>query len=226
MPDDPKKAPAPDSTLNDPDATLAKKNMLRKLAESYMTDPGSAVPFPAELGVVVGSKGGQALVDQLLGENITSPKQAAIRYMELKYPKLMSKITGGILIQNAPKSSVRGQISYAFPKVTTNAFTPTMTLNLGHPLMQDPVMQMAGTIGHELTHGAIQNYRTPEMVSRGVYQSAPIARNKLNFNDPDYLAYWNQPAEVNARQGGQTSVDTLLNFLKTYPGLNKLFGKE
>jgi hypothetical protein len=89
------------------------------------------------------------------------------------------------------------------------------TLDIGpNPAPILNLLSKVDTVGHEVTHGAIQATRNPQ-----------ILKNYINPNGPGgYKAYFNQPAEVNARQGGATAQQTFLNFLAHYPELGKFLG--
>lgn len=194
---------------------------IKQFFVNMMSDPGLS---PMGLGVVAGSKGAQALVDALLADS--QPKnaaEAAVKFAQLKYPRLMSKVLPMITKldpMTAGSWKAYPRMVGAALKLIGNQETGPMLINsqrtadvpAGDALAD--ALSKFNTVGHELTHGAIQATRTPAMVGE----------DYIPFNGSNYAQYASQPAEVNAQRGGATASKTLLNFLAQYPELNKFFG--
>lgn len=201
---------------------VPKGSKLKQFIESMMSDPGLS---PMGLGVVAGSQGAQQMVDSLLADSQPrNAAEAAIKFAQLKYPRLMSKVMP-IITKMDPMQAGAWQpysrVVGAALKFMGNKETGPMLINsiptadvgdAASPLSN--ILSKVDTVGHELTHGAIQATRTPEMLQNYIRPEGPGG----------FQAYFNQPAEVNARQGGATATRTLLNFLGQYPELHKFFG--
>jgi hypothetical protein len=189
-------------------APYQPESELRKIAVQMLSDPGLS---PMGLGFVVGSPGGEELASKLMAtKGIRTAHDAVMKYMALKYPKLMSAITGGFTETFEPTSRVASYLPEE-KAIEMNV------LQYGDP------MKTAESIGHELTHGGIQAVRTPEMIGKNYIKPPRSIGTPRGL--ARYDAYYNQPAEVNARRGGATAAKTLRKYIEVYPELKKLFGE-
>jgi hypothetical protein len=200
-------------------ANVPQGSKLKNFVLDMMSDPGLS---PMGLGVVAGSAGANAAVDALSSQAPKDAMDAALMYARMKYPTLMKKVLP--LTTTLDRNQLGAWSPY--PKVVGKILklaganeTGPMLLNKlpsnalsENPTPLDYLSEKIDTIGHELTHGAIQATRTPEMLSNYIQP------------DADFAGYLNQPAEVNANRGGATAQKTFLNFLAQYPQLHKFFG--
>ena len=172
----------------------AQPSLIEKLTKLFFNpnDPGigpAAMEAPA--GIVLNARNAEIIKNAIMRlPQDASPLEIASRFVSTKYPKL-SGLTSKILRHPNTMSSKLASFNDL-----------NSVLNIYKEAKQG-VPEFTNTLGHELTHAA-QFKRTPEIF------------NEYALPSKDIGAYWAQPSEVAAVQGGKTATDALKKFASEY----------